>query len=318
MADLQAFLSGVDAHAKRDEEYLRDVIAALRANSVTASAARFLGPSVAHSACQVEQDLVGLNIHESSFDKGGLNGGKVAFLDRAVKRAAENAARAEAGRMAAARGDDGAARGSNDPVAALVDALARKPTAAAHVDIGAKLGDVRLSDLPSACWPSPASCDWLDSQAPTRARCIAQRSHAALRSGAGQSGPSEGHRETVHLQRFEEVAATLGGGEARRSGRRGREQRRRALSARAFWAEPPPREGCRSCPGRSHSTGGPWPRASRARLNWPPRWRTRTSSCRSHCRRTPFPGLAAEAGRRPRALRAGARGAQVHSPGGHL
>ena len=318
MADLQAFLSGVDAHAKRDEAYLRDVIAALNANSVMASAARFLGPTEARSACQVEQDLIGLNIHVSSFDKGDLNGGKVAFLDRAVKRAAENAARAEAGRIAAARGDDASARGSNDPVAALVDALARKPTAAAHVDIGAKLGDIRLSDLPSACWPSPASCDWLDGQALTRARSTAQRSRAALRCSAGKGGPSEGDRETVHLQRFEKVAASLGGGEARRSRRCRREQRRRALSARAFWAEPPPREGCRSCLGRSHSTGGPWPRFSRARLIWSPRWRTRTSSCRSHCRRTPFPGLAAEAGRRPRALWPGARGAQVHSPGGHL
>lgn len=318
MADLQAFLSGVDAHAKRDEAYLRDVIAALNSNSVTASAARFLGPAVARSACQVEQDLIGLNIHESSFDKGALNGGKVAFLDRAVKRAAENAAVAEAGRMAAARGDDASARGSSDPVAALVEALVRKPTAAAHVDIGAKLGDIRLSDLPSACWPPPASCDWLDAQAPTRARCIALRSRAALQSGAGQSGPSKGDRETVHLQRIKEVAATLGGGEARRPGRRRREQRRRALSARAFWAEPPPREGCRSCPGRSRSTGGPWPRASRARLIWPPRWRTRTSSCRSHCRRIPFPGLAAKAGHCPRVLRPGARGAQVHSPGSHI
>ena len=169
MADLVAFLSGVDAHAKRDEEYLRDVIAALNANSVTASSARLLGPGEARRARQVEQDLVGLNIHANSFNQGGLNGGKVAFLDRAVRRAAENAAKAEAAHLASAHDDAASARGSSDPVAALVDALARKPTAAAHVDIGARLGDIRLSDLPSSCWPTPASCDWLDGQVLTRA-----------------------------------------------------------------------------------------------------------------------------------------------------
>lgn len=125
--------------------------------------------------------------------------------------------------MVEARGDAASARGSSDPVAALVDALARKPTAAAHVDIGAKLGDIRLSDLPSACWPSPASCDWLDGQALARARHAARRSRAARRHCAGQSGPSEGDPEAFHLQRIEEVAAPLGGGEARRSGRRRRE-----------------------------------------------------------------------------------------------
>ena len=80
-------------------------------------------------------------------------------------------------------GHDAATSGGVLP--ALVDALARKPTAASHVDSGAKLGDIRLSDLPSACWPSPASRDWLDAQAPTRARCIALRSRAAPRSGVG-------------------------------------------------------------------------------------------------------------------------------------
>ena len=143
MADLQAFLSGVDAHAKRDEAYLRDVIAALNANSVTASTARFLGPGDSRSACQVEQNLI------------GLNGGKVACRGERCK-----------GRG----GDAASARGrATLLVAALVDALARKPAAAAHVDIGGRLGDIRLSDLPSACWPSPASCDWLDGQALARA-----------------------------------------------------------------------------------------------------------------------------------------------------
>ena len=56
--------------------------------------------------------------------------------------------------------------------------------------------------------------------------------------------------------------------------------------ARAVRDAPLFREGCRSCLGRSHTTGGPWPRASRARSIWSQRWRTRTSSCRSRCRRS--------------------------------